>query len=260
MSVLSRIFEKKHAEVEEAKSRVSIGNLQELIADAEKPRGFIQALTSSEYPVALIAEVKKASPSQGLIRPDFDARAVASAYEFAGAQALSVLTDEPHFQGSLHNLKIAKQATRLPCLRKDFIDDPYQVYEARAWGADAVLLIVAALTQSQLGELHGLARDLGMDALVEVHTPEEASRAVELRARLIGVNNRDLSDFKTDLAISERILPLIRDHATVVSESAIENHADVVRVQKAGARAVLIGTTFCAEPNIEVKVKEVMGW
>ncbi len=260
MSVLDKIFERKHEEVAAAKRHVTLEDLKSKVADAESPRGFRRALQAASTPLALIAEVKKASPSQGLIRPNFDAKDVALAYQRAGAHALSVLTDIPHFQGSPDNLRIAKEATSLPCLRKDFVDDPYQVYEARAWGADAVLLILASLGQSQASELQSLIRSLGMDALVEVHTVAEAEKALLIGANLIGVNNRNLADFKTDLAYSEEILPLVRDHALAVSESALETQADLLRVKAAGAHAVLIGTSFCASPDIESKVKEVMGW
>jgi indole-3-glycerol phosphate synthase len=260
VSVLERIFAVKHQEIAAAKARVSLAELKSTAADAEPPRGFRAALKSASRPLALIAEVKKASPSKGLIRPDFDPKLVAEAYERAGAHALSVLTDVPNFQGSPENLRIAKAVTSLPCLRKDFVDDPYQVYEARAWGADAVLLILASLETSQAQDLQALIWSLGMDALVEVHTVQEAETALAIKANLIGVNNRDLADFKTDIAYSETILPLIRDHAVTISESAMESFADLERVRTAGARAVLIGTTFCACPDIEPKVREVMNW
>jgi indole-3-glycerol phosphate synthase len=203
--------------------------------------------------------VKKASPSKGVIRADFDPEAIAAAYARAGAAALSVLTDVPHFQGSPAYLKIAREASGLPVLRKDFLYDPYQVLEARAWGADAVLLIVAALEDAQLRDLQAFAHELGMDALVEVHTAEETERALAAGCPLIGVNNRDLGDFRTSLEISDRLLPRIAPHALAVSESALETRADLDRVRAAGARAVLIGTTFCAAPDIEGKVREVMG-
>ena len=260
MSVLDKIFERKAIEVSEAKSRIPLGDLKAMVGESEPTRGFRTSLANKEG-LALIAEVKKASPSQGLIRPNFDPVEVAKAYERAGAQALSVLTDEHYFQGSPENLRLARLHTKLPCLRKDFINDPYQVYEARAWGADAVLLIVAALSKQQIIDLHGLINSLGMDALVEVHSEEECEVAVGLRCPLIGVNNRDLSNFKTSLTISERLLPaVVASGALAVSESALETRQDLDHVQKAGASAVLIGTTFCSAPNIEEKVKEVMHW
>jgi len=260
LSVLAKIFEGKREEVETAKAHIPLQDVKAMAHDAEPTRGFRNALSHADKPVALIAEVKKASPSQGLIRENFDATEIAQAYEQAGAHALSVLTDGPHFQGSAENLVRARVATKLPVLRKDFIYDSYQVYEARAWGADAILLIVAALEATEVMHLKALATELGMDCLVEVHNEAEAQVAIKADAYLIGVNNRDLSTFKTDLAISDRILPMIEKPAISVSESAIETREDIDRVHRSGARAVLIGTAFCKAPNIEAKVREVMGW
>ena len=260
MSVLSKIFEGKRDEVEAAKSQVSLQDIKSIAHDTEPTRGFRNALSHADKPVALIAEVKKASPSKGVIREDFDAAQIATIYEQAGAHALSVLTDEKHFQGSAENLKRARAATQLPILRKDFIFHAYQVYEARAWGADAILLIVSALEAMEIMHLKGLATELGMDSLVEVHSEHEAQIAMELGCYLIGVNNRNLGTLQTDLAVSERVLPMISKPALSVSESAIETSADVERVHRSGARAVLIGTTFCASPDIGAKVREVMNW
>lgn len=259
MNVLERIFEVKRQEIESAKAKVSSAEIKEQALQATIPRGFLDALTNSPR-LGLIAEVKKASPSKGLIRANFDPEAIAKAYERAGATCLSVLTDIPHFQGSPENLKIARAATNLPCLRKDFLCDPYQVYEARAWGADAVLLIAASLPLDLLIELQNLAHELGMDALVEVHNEEEVEVTKMANAKLVGVNNRNLADFTTSLEVSERLAPLIKDWALCVSESALETRADLDRVEAAGARAVLIGTTFCQSRDIESKVHEVMGW
>jgi indole-3-glycerol phosphate synthase len=259
VSLLERIFETKRTEVALAKRQTPLGLLREMAANADQPRGFRRALADSHQRPALIAEVKKASPSKGVIRCDFDAAVISQRYEAAGATALSVLTDAPYFQGSPANLTAARRTTNLPCLRKDFIEDPYQVYEARAWGADAVLLIVASLEEALLRDLQDLIRGLGMDALVEVHDEKEAERALAAGADLIGVNNRSLADFSTDLANGERILPLLSG-AVGVAESAIETHDDVERMLRAGARAVLIGTTFCASPDIEGAVRGVMGW
>jgi len=260
MSALSKIFEGKRAEVEAAKAAHTLNDIRAMANDSGPVRPFRTALSHSSKPVALIAEIKKASPSKGLIREDFDAEQMARTYEEAGAQALSVLTDTPHFQGSKIYLEHARRATGLPVLRKDFIFDKYQVYESRAMGADAILLIVAALESMELLHLRSLAMELGMDALVEVHTESEAQIAMELGCHLIGVNNRNLGTFETSLEVSDRILPMIAAPALAVSESAIEAHEDVERVRKAGARAVLIGTTFCATPDMGAKVKEVMNW
>ncbi len=260
MSRLAQIFYVKKEEVAVAKEQISLADVKAMAKDAEPTRGFRDALSHADKPVALIAEVKKASPSQGLIRENFDAAEIAQTYEQAGAHALSVLTDAPHFQGSAENLVRAREATKLPVLRKDFIYDPYQVYEARAWGADAILLIVAALEAQELMHLKNLATELGMDSLVEVHNEAEAQIAMKAGSYLVGVNNRDLSTFKTDLAVSDRILPMIEKPAISVSESAIETREDIDRVHRSGARSVLIGTAFCAAPNIGAKVREVMGW
>jgi indole-3-glycerol phosphate synthase len=257
--MLSRIFESKHAEVAAAKAAKPLEELKAQLAVTPKPRGFLQALQRTEG-VALIAEIKMASPSQGVIRPDLDAAEIAGTYEGAGAHAISVLTDHKYFQGSSGNLQSAHRGCNLPILRKDFIDDPYQVYEARAWGADAVLLIAAALEQSQLVDLHALAVDLGMDVLVEVHTLAETHRALEAKAPLVGVNNRDLTTFTTDLTFSEALIPLLCRHAFTVSESGLQRREDIDRVVAVGARGVLIGTTFCAAPDIGAKVREVMQW
>lgn len=260
MNVLEEIFAHKADEVASAKRRVSEYDLRCEARDASPPRGFLKALKGAKTELALIAEVKKASPSKGVIRPNFKPSDVARAYEESGAHALSVLTDERYFQGSSDNLRIARQSTELPCLRKDFLNTPYQVYEARAWEADAILLIVAALERNQLADLHALGTELGMDVLVEVHDQEETDLALELACPLIGVNNRNLGDFSVSLDISEALLPKIAPSAFAVSESALENHDDLQRVRDAGARAVLIGTSFCAAENIEAKVKEVMAW
>ena len=258
VSVLEKIFATKHEEVAEAKLRTPVEELRDIARNQDPTRGFRRALAEAPS-VALIAEIKKASPSQGLIRADFDPASIAQSYERAGANCLSVLTDQPYFQGSPENLRLARAATNLPVLRKDFLDDPYQLWEARAWGADAVLLIVASLSDQQLIALQSLAWDLEMDALVEVHDEAEAERAIAAKSNLIGINNRDLRTFKTDLGVTARLAPMLASHALVVSESALATHADVLTVAGHGAKAVLIGTTFTSAPNIEAKVREVMG-
>lgn len=259
MNVLETILEQKRQDVAEARNLVPESELHEMAARMERPRGFRRALLEAPG-LALVAEVKKASPSKGLIRAQFDPVEIAQTYEAVGANCLSVLTDERHFQGSLVNLKLCREATRLPCLRKDFLYEPYQIVEARAWGADAVLLIVAMLDDGRLGDLYGRAKDFGMDVLVEVHTKQEAARAIDLGADLIGVNNRDLKTLKTDLSTSAELLPLVCEHAVAVGESALKSHEDLLKIQGFGAKAVLIGTAFCAAPDIGAKVKEVMGW
>lgn len=262
VSILDRIFETKREEVALAKSRVGLSELAE--QGSHRPvMPFCQALRNSQHPVALIAEVKKASPSKGLIRPDFDPVQIAQTYASTAADCLSVLTDVSYFQGSPEYLEQIKDTVGIPCLRKDFIYDPYQIAQARAWGADAVLLIASALSRTQLSDLKGEIEALGMDALLEVHDEGESEVAIELGFGFVGVNNRNLKDFNTDLHISEGLLPMLRTglpDAVLVSESAIETYADVARVAHAGANAVLIGTTFCAAPDIGSKVREVMGW
>lgn len=260
MDILEQIFAQKRADLEGKKAAVSLSALKGMVGDAPKPRGFYTALVDSPHETALIAEVKKASPVRGLIREDFDPVAIAKDYGSAGADCLSVLTDEKFFQGSVRNLTLCRDATELPVLRKDFVVDEYDVWQSRAMGADAILLIVAGLSPLQLKEYRELAEFLGMDALVEAHTKHEAEVALKSGASLVGVNNRNLKTFETDLENTEKTVPAIAKKATVVAESAIRSLEDVQRVAKAGARAVLVGTAFCQSPNIGAKVKEVMGW
>jgi indole-3-glycerol phosphate synthase len=260
MSVLQRIFEERRLDVETSKSTLPMAELKERIRDNEPPRGFLRALHNRNRPVGLIAEIKPASPSQGEINPSLDPAQLARQYESAGAHALSVLTEPRHFGGSRENLIAARKAVSLPVLRKDFLDDPYQIYESRAWGSDAVLLIVAALEKPNLEELLALTVELGMDALVEVHTEFEAKIALEAGSKLIGVNCRDLATLKTDLSVVERIMPMIKEKALSVAESALSTFEDIERVRKAGADAVLIGTAFCREADVESKVRGTMGW
>jgi indole-3-glycerol phosphate synthase len=260
LDILERIFDQKRQDVAEHKSRIPLNMVKSLAADAPQARGFRAALESSAHRPALIAEVKKASPSKGVIRADFDAVAIAKSYESAGADCLSVLTDAQFFQGSPRDLTLCREATSLPILRKDFTVDEYDVWQARALGADAVLLIVAGLSASQLREYRELAQFLGMDAIVEAHDKKEADRAVASGATMVGINNRDLKTFETNIENSLKLLPGVAKKAMAIGESAIETCEDVEKLGKAGARAVLIGTAFCSAPDIESKVKEVMGW
>ena len=260
MDVLKQIFEQKRRDLEQNKARMPFNDLKALAADAPRPRGFLTAITRSAHKPALIAEVKKASPVKGVIRKDFDAAAIARDYKKAGADCLSVLTDVQYFQGSPTYLPLCREVSGLPVLRKDFVLDEYDVWQARALSADAILLIVSGLKPAQLKGFRELAEFLEMDALVEAHGPKEAEIALESGARLVGLNNRDLKTFKTDPARTVRLIPKVAKKATVVSESALATAEDVKRVSGAGARAVLIGTTFCAAPDIKAKVKEVMGW
>jgi indole-3-glycerol phosphate synthase len=207
----------------------------------------------------LIAEVKKASPSKGLIRADFDPVAISRIYEEAGASAISVLTDEKYFQGSLEYLKSIRTAVDLPLLRKDFVIDEYQIHEARAAGADAVLLIVAALTKGELAEFQEIAWRLGMTALVEVHTAEEMEVAVEIGAKVIGINNRNLQTFETTLDTTMDLASKAPKDSVLVSESGIFSRSDVERVASAGVSAILVGESLMREPDPGLKIRELLG-
>ncbi len=219
-------------------------------ANAHRPRGFRDRLRQvSQSSPAVIAELKKASPSKGLIRPDFDVQSLATALEQAGAAALSVLTDKQFFQGSLHNLELASQSVSIPCLRKDFMVDDFQLLEARAHRADAILLIVAALTQDELVTLHRRARELQLDVLVEVHSAAELDRALAAGCDLIGVNNRNLHTFQVDLNTSLQLAKRIPANVVKVAESGIESAADVIRLRDAGFDAFLIGETLMRAPE-----------
>jgi len=245
--ILDQIVQSKREEIAEHKRQRPL----EALADAElyraPRRGFAAALARPGR--AVIAEVKKASPSRGVIRADFDAVAIARAYASGGARALSVLTDAPFFQGSLAYLEAIRRVVDLPLLRKDFVLDPYQVHEARAFGADAVLLICAILDDDSLRELFRLASRLDLDALVEVHSREELERAAGCGATLVGINNRDLRTFVTRLEVAETLAPLAPRQMTVVAESGLKTAADLERLEAAGVRAFLIGETLMAAPN-----------
>ena len=260
MDILSRIFEQKRLDLSEQKARIPLKMVKSLVGDAPQARGFRAALEGSTHNPALIAEVKKASPSKGVIRADFDPVAIATSYERAGADCLSVLTDVQFFQGSPRNLTVCREATSLPVLRKDFTVDEYDVWQARALGADAILLIVAGLTASQLREYRELALFLGMDAIVEVHDKKEADKALASGANMVGINNRDLKTFEADIENAVKLVPGVSKKAMAIGESAIETREDVEKIARAGARAVLIGTAFCRSEDVESKVKEVMGW
>ncbi|MGI4853488.1 MAG: indole-3-glycerol phosphate synthase TrpC [Janthinobacterium lividum] len=224
----------------------------EALAAEHVPRGFAAALReAAKTRPAVIAELKKASPSKGLIRPDFDPAVIAQSLEAGGAACLSVLTDEPFFQGSLENLQIASQSTRLPCLRKDFIVDAFQIVEARAHSADAVLLIVSALTDVELRHLRTAARDLQLDVLCEVHNGKELDRALPLDCEMYGVNSRDLRTFTVDVAAAEELAQHLPSDAVRVAESGLGSHADILRMKDAGYNAFLIGESLmrAADPG-----------
>ena len=258
-TVLDRIVADKREELAAAQRRLPFANLKARLPQAPPPRPFAEALRDDF--LRLVAEVKKASPSRGLLREDFDPLALARAYAEAGAAAVSVLTDERHFQGSLDHLAAIRAALPQgpPLLRKDFLFDHYQLYEARAHGADAVLLIAAVLNSALLAQLIGLAMALDMDALVEVHDELELERALMAGARLVGINNRDLRTFEDDLAATERLRPLIPPEVTVIAESGIATRADVERLESLGVHAVLIGEALVTAPDPAAKIRELMG-
>jgi indole-3-glycerol phosphate synthase len=240
-SVLDRIFAAKRLELEQRKRAAAFDEICELAAQAPVPRGFVAAL--SRRRPAIIAEIKRASPSKGDILPGLDPAIVAGSYAADGAAAISVLTDA-HFKGSLDDLRIVRAAVDLPLLRKDFIFDDYQIHEARAAGADCILLILSMLARQQARDLADLAAELGMAVLVEVHDRAQLDDAEAIGARLIGINNRDLHTFKTDIGVTELLLAAYRGEALIVSESGIETPADIRRLYAAGARAFLIGESL----------------
>jgi indole-3-glycerol phosphate synthase len=251
MNKLEEICAVKRIEVERRKGLTSLAELERRASEASAPRGFARALVqASQDGFGLIAEIKRASPSKGLIRADFDPAAHAAAYQAGGAACLSVLTDVPYFEGHDDFLLAARAACDLPCLRKDFMVDVWQVAESRALGADAVLIIVAALDDATMADIETAALDHGMDVLVEVHDEDELHRALKLRSPLIGVNNRDLRSFETDIANTERLVKLIPEGYIPVSESGIYTHEDCVRLSRHGVRSFLVGESLMRQVDI----------
>lgn len=261
--ILDKILEQKKIEVAERKTTRPIAELRAKLAGVPAPLDFAATLHRNENELpAIIAEVKKASPSKGLIRPDFDPVSIAKSYESAGASAISVLTDEKFFQGSLDYLSLVKASVSLPVLRKDFLIDEYQAYEARAYGADAVLLIVAALEEDILVQLFECVQNLGMTALVEVHNESEMETALSIGAGLIGINNRNLYTFDVSLDTTARLMRNAEcrmQNVRIVSESGIFTRSDLERLSEIGADAVLIGEALMREHDIEAKLKELIG-
>ena len=258
-NVLNRILATKHDEVAQLRSgRNALGELRDRCADLPPTRGFAKQLAQTEG-TALIAEVKKASPSKGLIRPDFDPVAIADSYHQGGAHCLSILTDQTYFQGNLDFLATIRERVPLPLLRKDFLIDTAQVWEARAAGADAILLIVAAIpSPARLAEMRHLAELLGMDALVEVHDDAELEIALESGATLIGVNNRDLHTFEVTLETSEHLIPKFPAGTLAVAESGIFTQTDVIRLANVGAKAVLVGESLMRQADLSQAVRNLM--
>lgn len=268
-SILDQILQTKRQEVAERQSAVPVDTLKETITTLGRPRNFFHAVTrkpADNRKLNLIAEIKKASPSAGVIRADFDPVALATAYASAGADALSVLTDESYFQGHLDHIHAVRDAVKLPVLRKDFIIDAYQVYESRAAGADAILLIAECLETGQMIDLQILATELNMTCLIEVHDIENLIRVRDAvigfphrSYSLLGINNRDLRTFKTDLGTTLRMAELVEDRDVLVSESGIHTRDDVDKLHAAGVRAVLVGETLLRSDDIAAKVRELLG-
>jgi indole-3-glycerol phosphate synthase len=252
VNILDKIAAYKREEIAQAKEKISAAEMETCARGANRPRGFRAALISAkaEKRTGLIAEIKKASPSKGLIRADFDPPSLALAYEKGGATCLSVLTDTPSFQGSPDYLSAAREATNLPVLRKDFMLEPYQVVEARCWGADAILIILAMVDDSAAAALLHTARDFGMDALVEVHNEAELDRALGLNAEMIGINNRDLKTFTTDIGVTLRLAPRIPADKLVVAESGLATREDLAQLKTAGVTTVLIGETLMRQADV----------
>ena len=256
---LAEICATKREEVAARKALATLDDLDRQAASASAPRGFRAALEAkAANGFGLIAEIKKASPSKGLIRADFRPAEHAIAYQKGGAACLSVLTDAPYFQGHEDYLMDARAACDLPVLRKDFTVDPWQVAEARAIGADAILVIVAALEDAEMAEIEAAALDREMDVLVEVHDEAELGRAARLRSRLIGVNNRDLRTFRTDLATTERLAPLAPADTLLVGESGIDRHDDLERLAAAGVRCFLVGESLMRQADVEAATKRLL--
>jgi indole-3-glycerol phosphate synthase len=259
--ILAKIAAYKREDVADRKAARAWDDVDAAAKAASAPRGFKAALEARHTPgkLSLIAEIKKASPSKGLIREDFDPPVLAKAYETGGAACLSILTDGPSFQGADSYLVAARAATALPCIRKDFLVDPWQVAESRALGADAILVILAMIDDILAAELMSEAKRLGMDALVEVHDEAEMARAAGLGADLVGVNNRDLKSFVVDLAVTERLSVIAPKDVLLVTESGIFTHADVARMEATGAKAMLVGESLMRHADVMAATKTLIG-
>jgi len=255
---LEKVAAMKREEVHKRKNLSSLQEMQKKVSDLPAPREFLRALLN-KCPMALIAEIKRASPSAGMIRQDADIQGIARKYQAGGASAISVLTEARFFHGALGHLVMVKEAVSLPVLQKDFIIDPFQIYEGRIAGADAVLLIAAMITQGQVGEFTQLIRDLGMIPLVEVHNEEDLGKVSGLPLPLIGINNRNLQTLEVNLEVTCHLIKKIPQGTMVISESGIKNREDVKRLQQAGARGVLVGEVLMRSADPATKIREFLG-